>query len=84
MQLKRVRDAIPLEGFRPDLLAESLFGPLREDETLFRRLRVEGGTVTWPNGADICPDVLIWGSAPPPEERESPRSMRIGRTPTPA
>jgi len=42
-----------------------VFDPIREDEALFRAVRVEGGTVTWPNGADLCPDVLIWGGMPP-------------------
>jgi len=28
-------------------------------------LRVEGGALVWPNGADLCPDVLIWGGLPP-------------------
>ncbi len=95
MHLKRVREAMPLEGFRlrltltdgsiverdiSGLLEGPLFGPLREDETLFRRLRVEGGTVVWPNGADICPDVLIWGGPPPSDDANPPASMPIHRT----
>jgi len=28
-------------------------------------LRVEGGALVWPNGADLCPDVLIWDGLPP-------------------
>ena len=31
--------------------------PLRDDAT-FSAVRLEGGVVTWPNGYDICPDVL--------------------------
>ena len=34
-----------------------VFEPLREP-AYFQRLFVEGGTVTWPNGADIAPETL--------------------------
>jgi hypothetical protein len=36
-----------------------IFGPL-EDPQFFRQVRVdkEFGTLVWPNGADICPDLL--------------------------
>ena len=37
---------------------EGIFAPLKEPE-YFRSVRVdpEAGTIVWPNGADICPDV---------------------------
>jgi hypothetical protein len=43
-----------------------VFDPIREDPELFRRISVdeELGTVVWPNGADIDPDVLIHGRRP--------------------
>ena len=34
-----------------------VFEPLR-DEAYFRRFFLEGGTVSWPNGADIAPETL--------------------------
>lgn len=45
-------------------LADELWGPmlepLREDPKLFRQVRVDDelGTIVWPNGADMDPDVL--------------------------
>jgi hypothetical protein len=26
---------------------------------------VEAGTLVWTAGADLCPDILIWGGLPP-------------------
>ncbi len=41
-----------------------VFEPIRNDPSLFRSMRVEEGTITWPNGADIDPDVLYYGLTP--------------------
>ncbi|MGH9938703.1 MAG: DUF2442 domain-containing protein [Blastocatellia bacterium] len=48
------------------LLRGPIFEPLLRDPVLFRAVKVdeELGTIVWPNGADMDPDVL-YGSHPP-------------------
>ena len=85
MTLLRIREVKVLEGFRLSLeltdgsvierdvsrlLVGPVFEPIRKDPAVFAGVRVEGGTVVWPNGADLCPDVLIWGGAPPKEGQQ--------------
>ena len=43
------------------LLHGPIFDPIRESDEMFAKVRVdpEFGTLVWPNGADMCPDVLI-------------------------
>ena len=43
-----------------------IFEPLRTNAERFREVRVEPGrgTISWPNGADIDPDVLYHGLEP--------------------
>jgi len=41
-----------------------IFDPIRNDPSLFCSIKVEEGTITWPNGADIDPDVLYYGLTP--------------------
>lgn len=80
MAMVRIAEVKALSGFRVELkltngevvqrdlspyLTGPIFDAIREDEDQFRRLRAEDGTVVWPNGADLCPDVLIWGGLPP-------------------
>lgn len=84
MRLVRIAKAEPLDGFRlrltltddrvlerdvSNLLRGPIFEALRTNRELFVQVRVEAGTVVWPNGADLCPDSLIWGG-PPPTRRQ--------------
>jgi hypothetical protein len=48
---------VDLEGWL--IGAGGVFAPL-EDRAFFQQVRLcpDGGTVEWPNGVDLCPDVL--------------------------
>jgi hypothetical protein len=51
-----------------------VFEPLLRDREAFRQVRVdpELGTIVWPNGADIDPDVLYHGRTPVAFEDTAP------------
>ena len=87
MTLIRIREVTPLDGFRlrlrltndavierdvSELIRGPIFEALRKDAALFRDVRIEAGTVAWGNGADLCPDVLIWGGPPPADAEATP------------
>jgi hypothetical protein len=77
--LVRARAVKPLEGFTVRVEFENgaqreinlepylhgpIFEPIRNDPTIFRLVRVERGVISWPNGADIDPDVLYYNLTP--------------------
>jgi hypothetical protein len=41
------------------------FDLIRTDEERFREVRAEDGSLALPGGADLCPDVVVWGGLPP-------------------
>lgn len=49
----------------PYIAHGAIFKRVRTDAAFFRTAQVDGGTITWPNGADIDPDVLYYGGPPP-------------------
>jgi hypothetical protein len=49
----------------PYIAGGPIFEPVRNDSTFFQSVQVEGGTIAWPNGADIDPDVLYYDGPPP-------------------
>jgi len=59
-----------------------VFEPIRNDPAVFRTVRVdpELGTIVWPNGADIDPDVLYRGLKPAWMEEEAAKHRQGGVT----
>jgi hypothetical protein len=53
-----------------------IFQPLRDDQDLFRAAFVDNGTISWPNGADIDPDVLYLGLPPNASQAEWEAAIR--------
>lgn len=62
----RLTDGTTIDRDASPLMLGAVFEDIRRQPELFARVRVVGGTVAWPNGADLCPDMLIWGGLPPP------------------
>lgn len=46
------------------LMHGPIFDELLENQGLFHQMIIIGGTLAWPNGADIDPDVLYYGLTP--------------------
>jgi hypothetical protein len=82
----RIRSVQPLDAFRVRLeftdgtqreadlepyLHGPIFEPIRNDPHMFRSVHVDNGTIIWPNGADIDPDVLYQNLTPAWLEQES-------------
>ena len=61
------------------LLRGPVFERIRNDPAEFRRVTAEAGTVVWPNGADLDPDVLIW-QGPPPEPEPADAEASVVRS----
>ena len=53
-----------------------VFEPIRNDLPMFRRVFVDNGALTWPNGADIDTDTLYYDGPPPWAQKQ--RTVRKG------
>lgn len=73
LRLHLTNDTVIERDVRP-LLHGPIFDELLRSPERFRDVRAEGGTVVWGNGADLCPDVLIWGGPPPASPSSVPSS----------
>jgi hypothetical protein len=61
----------------PYITTGPIFEPVRTDADFFRAVFVDGGTLVWPNGADIDPDVLYYEGTPPwAQPKSHPEEVR--------
>ncbi len=68
-----IEKVINLEAY----LRGPVFAAMRNDLELFRAVSVdeEAGTIVWPNGADLDPDVLYFGLKPAWMEAEEEETL---------
>ena len=59
-----------------------VFAPVRDAPMFFKLVEVEGGTIAWPNGADMDPEVLYYDLGPNATE-EAWRAARASSEHTP-
>ena len=62
-----------------DLLARGgVYAPIAADDSAFRRVSVDYGTIVWPGDIDIAPETLIW-DGPYPDDEATRRPERFLR-----
>lgn len=62
-------DGTVVERDLTDLLAGGgIFAPIAADDSAFRRVSVDYGTIVWPGDVDIAPETLIWDGPYPEDE----------------
>jgi hypothetical protein len=85
-ELASVISAVPLPGFHarvtfgngdereidlwPYVNHGGIFEAIRSDQAFFEQMTIENDTISWPNGADIDPDVLYLGLPPNATEEQ--------------
>lgn len=62
----------------PIIATGPVFAPIRGDRSVFEQVRVdpEAGTIAWPGGVDLCPDVLYGWAEPVSGKRFARRVVR--------
>ena len=76
-------DGTTIERDTSPLLLGAVFEEVRRKPEVFAQVRIVEGTVAWPNGADLCPDTLIWGGLPPSDPLVRPEPSAVEQTRVP-
>jgi hypothetical protein len=94
----RISDVVPLDGrlvqltltdgsvVTRDLSAlldgVGVFERISFDDTAFREVFVDYGTLVWPGEVDIAPETLIWDGPDPADHRRRPEPFLRPRRPS--
>jgi len=64
------------------LLWGPVFEPIRSNPTLFRRVRVDDGVLTWPGDVDLAPETVIWNGPTPRDPNARPLRFLAPHSPS--
>ena len=54
--------------------AKNMFAPLK-DIDFFSKVKCEDGTIVWPNGVDLCPEMLFKYSKDVPKQKKNAQTL---------
>ncbi len=76
-----LNDGQVIDRYVGDAIWGVVFKAVRSDPAVFAAAYIDSGAVSWPGGADLDPEVTIWGGPPPADPSARPvKRLRLGRT----
>jgi hypothetical protein len=75
-----LNDGQVIERYVGEAIWGVVFKAVRTDPAVFAAAYIDSGAVSWPGGADLDPEVTIWGGPPPEDPSARPvHRLRLGR-----
>lgn len=75
-----LNDGQVIDRYVGDAIWGVVFKAVRTDPAVFAAAYIDSGAVSWPGGADLDPEVTIWGGPPPADPAARPvNRLRLGR-----